>query len=184
MRKHLLIFAAAALVAGCKSETTQKQSPPKAAAPIAVAPAKIGKLEKVVSDGNLYFGGQPSADDLKEAKALGITTIVNLRPRGEWPYDEAGAARELGLQLVEIPVTPATLSANDAAKLRDALGTAGGKVLIHCGSGNRVGGLWALHKRLHDGVEIDAAIAEGKAVGLSAAPLEARVRDLASKPAK
>ena len=66
---------------------------------------------------NLVFGSQPRRKDLKHLADKGIKTLVNLRladeEEPELPPDaEREAARELGMDFVNIPVNAATI--NDA----------------------------------------------------------------------
>ena len=87
---------------------------------------------------DLFIGGQPTQKALREMKALGVTTIVNLRSPSEMQrigFDEEKLIGELGIKYVYLPVrgdaqfpyTPETL-----AKFSEALKTAEGKVLLHC----------------------------------------------------
>jgi len=59
--------------------------------------------------------------------------------------------------------------------LDELIAAANGPVLIHCGSGNRVGALLALRESLA-GADDEAAIEYGKEGGLTG--LEDRVRDV------
>jgi len=40
-------------------------------------------------------------------------------------------------------------------------------VFVHCGSANRVGGVWMIKRALQDGWSIERAQAEGEAIGLN-----------------
>ena len=53
----------------------------------------------------------------------------------------------------------------------------GKKTVLHCGSANRVGGVWAAYRVLDQGVELETAIAEGREVGLRNEGYEARLRE-------
>ena len=63
---------------------------------------------KFVSVGNdMFIGGQPTEKALRELRARGVTTIVNLRMPEEMAqvgFDEAGLAKELGIKYVHIPM--------------------------------------------------------------------------------
>lgn len=128
--------------------------------------------------GNILSGGQPSAEQLAEARDAGFRMVVNLRGEGEFNgYDEAAAARALGLDYRAIPVASAAdVNEANARALQAALTEAGdAPVLVHCASGNRVGALVALGAWL-DGADPDAAIEAGKRAGLTG--LEPHVRSL------
>jgi uncharacterized protein (TIGR01244 family) len=122
----------------------------------------------------LHTGGQPDAATLREFAANGIDVVIDLRgqdePRG---YDEATLVRSLGVQYVSLPIEGAAdLTPANAAALERALDAAGGPVLLHCASGNRVGALLALAAAQEEGTTPDAAFAFGRKAGLgSLAPL-------------
>lgn len=113
--------------------------------------------------------GQPSRADLEAARRAGTRTIVNLRPDREFSeYDEAAAAAELGLRYVHIPVAgPQDLTRENAQALDRALdGEQAAPALVHCGSGNRVGALFALRARHVAGESVDRALQAGVDAGL------------------
>ena len=63
---------------------------------------------KFVSVGDdMFIGGQPTEKALRELKARGVTTVVNLRMPEEMAqvgFDEAALAKELGIKYVHIPM--------------------------------------------------------------------------------
>src|SRR5215813_2359117 len=50
---------------------------------------------------NLYRGGQPGADGLKELKKMGVSIVVDMR--GGQSEHEKKAAQELGMEYVSLP---------------------------------------------------------------------------------
>lgn len=92
---------------------------------------------------------QITAADIAEAKALGVTLVINNRPDGEEAGQPAGAAiedasREAGLDYRAIPVTGAGFSEAQVEAMDEALASAKGKVLAFCRSGMRSTLLWSL----------------------------------------
>ncbi|MCP4250954.1 MAG: hypothetical protein GY778_28285 [bacterium] len=131
-------------------------------------------IERLSRDGGVYFGGQPTAEALRAAPERGVRVVVNLRSEPEMSalgFDEAGLVRELGMEYVAIPVTPSTFGPEDADRLKDVLSRTSGPVLIHCGSSNRVGAVWALYLNRHRGHDVDDAIELGRRAGLRSEPL-------------
>jgi hypothetical protein len=63
---------------------------------------------KFVSVGDdMFIGGQPTEKALRELRAEGVTTLVNLRMPEEMAqvgFDEAALAKELGIKYVQIPM--------------------------------------------------------------------------------
>ena len=63
---------------------------------------------KFVSVGDdMFIGGQPTEKALRDLKAKGVTTVVNLRMPEEMArvgFDEAALVKELGIKYVYIPM--------------------------------------------------------------------------------
>ena len=135
-------------------------------------------------DGSFYFAGQPDAASLQRLAAQGVRTVINIRHPSELEgldFDEPSVVGESGMGYVNIPVTPATLSADDVDQLAQILARTEGTVMLHCGSSNRVGGLWASYLVRHRGMELDEAIDLGKAAGLRSESMIAAVRRVAAE---
>lgn len=124
-------------------------------------------------------GGQPTEEQIEEAAAAGYRTVVNLRAAGEeGSWDEAPKVEELGMRYVSIPVAGAEGIHPDSARLLfDVLEDPSNRpVMVHCGSGNRVGALFALKAFHVDGKDVETALAIGREAGLT--KLEETVRGL------
>lgn len=129
--------------------------------------------------------GQPTALQLREAKAAGVTRIIDFRtPAEDHGLDEPAEAAALGIQYHNLPVAgPEDLTRAMAQKLDALLSeNCSGETLLHCGSGNRVGGLMALRAGWIEGKPVDEAIATGEAWGMMP-KLEPYVRQLLEKRA-
>jgi uncharacterized protein (TIGR01244 family) len=161
--------------------------PPPAAAAAPAAPAtglaaitlpnqRTGKIDQVVS------GGQPTEDNLKQAKDQGVKVVVNLRTEGEkaeFDFEEK-AATDLGMKYVNIPINGKTgdgLTEENAKKLGEILAAADKPVLLHCASGQRVGALLTLKAFYVDKATPEAALQVGHDNGLSSPALEKIVTD-------
>ena len=121
-------------------------------------------------------GGQPTTAQLAELKAQGITTIINLRTVGENGFDapaEEAEIKKLGMKYVHIPVSnqagPKDEQADEFLKVTDDAKNR--PVFIHCGSANRVAGLWMIKRVLADGWDTARAETEARAIGLSSPAL-------------
>ena len=132
---------------------------------------------------------QPDQAMLEQWKAQGVTTIVNMRPdsdMAEVGYDEAAAARALGMNYVTVPFDQAEASPEITAALGAALDSADGKVALHCRSGSRAANaLTAL--RIERG-EADPLTAQSPAEGVVLLPsllrkLSPRYREAMSRAA-
>ena len=116
-------------------------------------------------------GGQPTEGQIKAAGAAGYKTVINLRPDTEPGFEwEAAAVRAAGMTYVSIPVAGAAgLTKENVTRLDAALkdAAANGPVLLHCGSGNRIGALLALRAAWLEGCDPAAALEYGKTSGLT-----------------
>ncbi|WP_348675324.1 hypothetical protein [uncultured Abyssibacter sp.] len=125
----------------------------------------------------IWTGGQPTPDQLRQAQAAGLRSVISLCPHGECGWDEGKFVTDLGMTAHTLPVGAACdLSVSAAHALHDLLDDVPKPVLVHCGSSNRVGALFALKSHFVEGHSYDAALAHGRDAGLTG--LEATVRDL------
>jgi protein tyrosine phosphatase (PTP) superfamily phosphohydrolase (DUF442 family) len=118
-------------------------------------------------------GGQPSAAHLAAFKAAGGEVVLDLRdPMEPRPLDEAATIGALGMEYVNVPVGPGTLTDATLERVLGALRQAGDRlVMVHCGSGNRVGGALLPYLMLDEGMEEEDAIGQAMRVGLRSAEL-------------
>jgi uncharacterized protein (TIGR01244 family) len=125
----------------------------------------------------LYTSGQPASGDWRAFADAGVRTVINLRPASEMPgRDERAEVEAIGLRYVELPVSAvADITSENAKALSALLAAADGPVLLHCGSGNRAGGLLAV-AMAQNGLPTPAALALGRSAGMKSS--EARAREV------
>lgn len=153
------------------------------AVPQSVDPSLIPNYT-VVKPG-LAAAGRPTDEGLRQLKAQGFGTVIDLRTAAEDGQPEEKALVEAqGLKYLSVPLTAGSLSGSDVDAVERVLAdAASGPVLLHCQSANRVGGIWAVIAARR-GMPIEDAIAEGQRVGLrSAAMIEAARRVAGAPPA-
>jgi uncharacterized protein (TIGR01244 family) len=126
-------------------------------------------------DDRTFVAGQVGPEDIAEAKALGITTVVNNRPDGEErgqpvSAEIEAAAQSAGLDYRHIPVAGG-FSIDQVEAMAAALDEADGMLLAFCRSGTRSTYLWALASKTRggDGAEI---IRQAATAGYDLSPLE------------
>ena len=64
-------------------------------------------------DQRLAVGGTLSPEAMRNLKAMGFRTVVDLRTESEGTAEEKAAVEGQGLRYVSVPVRPATLSLKD-----------------------------------------------------------------------
>lgn len=100
-------------------------------------------------DAKTFVAGQIAAADLAEAKASGVTLIVNNRPDGEdagqpTSAEIEAAARAAGLDYRHVPIDRG-MGPTHVEAMREAMHAAGdGKLLAYCRSGMRSTLAWAV----------------------------------------
>lgn len=130
---------------------------------------------------NTLAGGQPSQEDLKLLSQQGIKTVVNFRGADEFEkFDEAKEVAANGMRYVHIPIdSKGALNKDNVAKFREALEASPSDTFLHCGSGNRVGALYALDAFWNQDKTAEEAIAIGQKAGLTS--LKEHVESLLSE---
>jgi uncharacterized protein (TIGR01244 family) len=123
--------------------------------------------------------------DLAEAKAQGVTLVINNRPEGEAEDQTPGpaieaAAREAGLDYRAIPITHAGFSEPQVAAMAEALAGAEGKVLAYCRTGTRSTLLWAL-ARASQGDDPEELAQTAAGAGYDVAPIRPALDALAAR---
>lgn len=106
--------------------------------------------------------------------AHNFKTIIDLRTANEGTDEEKALVDAAGMTYINIPMTVAGISAEQLARFTKAIETAQMPVLIHCGSGNRAGAMWASYQ-ISKGVDPEAALEESRKIGMRP-PMEEKVR--------
>lgn len=128
-------------------------------------------------DATVGCGGQVSPAAMTALKSEGYVSVINLRQASEPQADVEGgraAAAAAGLKYIHLPFNAASPDPAVVDSFLAAVADKGNQpVFIHCGSANRVGGLWMIKRALRDGWEVPKAQAEAEAIGLRDAKLTA-----------
>jgi uncharacterized protein (TIGR01244 family) len=128
------------------------------------------KFASVGSD--LFIGGQPTEKALRDLKAKGVTTVINLRMPEEMKqigFDEAALVKELGMNYVHIPMRGSAENPYGPKQLDQfaaAVASADGKVLLHCTVAWRASHIWAAYLIRDRGVPAATAIAQTRSINL------------------
>ena len=128
------------------------------------------KFASVGSD--LFIAGQPTEKALRDLKAGGVTTVINLRMPEEMKqvgFDEAALVKELGMTYVHIPMRGSAENPYGPRQLDQfaaAMAAADGKVLLHCTVAWRASHLWAAHLIRDRGVPVASALAQTRSINL------------------
>ena len=144
MRRIGLLIAASLALAGCFTARPEHQRLASWAQP--VAQAQLPNLHRV--DDGLWRSALPRHPETATLRALGIRTVINLRPQGDPPWFAGSdiATRQVGIDTWNV----------SEAQLRDvlriAIDPAQRPVLIHCTHGaDRTGLMVAAYRMVVQG---------------------------------
>ncbi len=175
----LLTTALLASLMGGACRSAPEKEPP------AVAPlesSELGTMHNVsVSDG-LWFGGQPTTEDLDLARRRGIQRIIAVHMPGELgDLDLEGICQSLGFTdcvSIEIPEDQA-IPSQAVDQVIDLLGeTPRPRTLLFCRDGSVSAMLFAIHRSVNEDMPLEQAIAEALRSGMrTGAKSETFVRD-------
>lgn len=156
------------------AQTAPKEQTNTASPELALLPANNGYQVKE----GLIFAGQVTEDELRTLAAADYR-VLDLRGEDESRgYAESSVAEDLGLDYQNLPVVEGGLGdAAIHAAFREALladTDTEGPLVVHCGSGNRVAGLYYAFL-VEDGVERQQALARAKQAGLTSQGIQSAV---------
>jgi len=170
--------AIAALVAipfaaGSAQKLTGPNSTVAPPAPVALDTTGMFQAKFVKVGDDVFIGGQPTEKALRELKAQGVTTVVNLRSPQEMTqqvhFDEAALVKSLGMTYVYLPMrgTPELPYAPQAVQdLTAAMRATNGKLLLHCTVAWRASHLWAAYLIEVRHVPVETALAQTRSINL------------------
>lgn len=189
LSRPTLLFLAFLAVAGCNKPTETQGQTAQAPAPagqttvVAIERSALGAAPNVTKFGDLYFAGQPTPDDFAAIKAAGVGGVINLRTEAEMGgFDEKAAVGATGMSYASVPFNgPAGLTDEVFGSTRELLKAVDGPTLLHCASANRVGAVWIPFRVLDQGIDLEQAVAEAKAIGMRTAEYETKARDYVAR---
>lgn len=173
MTIHRMLVRVAALLAAAP---LLAQAPP---------PAPLGPLlanPHLARPGVLVGGAPGAAEGFAALAGDGYRTFVDLRGDAELPADARTLAEAAGLAYVRVPVTGEGDLDLVTARALDAVldDPSRAPLVVACHSGNRAAALLAVREFWLEGASAEAALALGKAAGLTR--LEPSVRMLLGLP--
>ena len=116
-------------------------------------------------DEQIFLGSQPAQQDLKEAKALGVRTVIDLRMPAEshTSNEEMTSSNDLGY--VNIPVNKSALAARQIDELERAISGTPGPYLVHCATGARAALLLMLSRARQNKWTAEQTFTEARRIG-------------------
>ena len=132
-------------------------------------------------DATVGCGGATDPAAMSGLRKEGYVSVVNLRLASEEGANvDAGrtAAQAAGLKYIHLPFNVAMPDPKVVDAFLAAVADKSNQpVYIHCGSANRVGGMWMIKRVLQDKWPLDRALTEAQAIGLNNPALQAFATD-------
>jgi uncharacterized protein (TIGR01244 family) len=170
MKRILTMILAAGLSVAAFAGATDKEPELKVDLATIVSTGEVVPVDGVTS------AGQPDEAALAVFASQGYTKVIDLRTDGEdRGIDEPAVVERLGMEYVSLPIGRDDITFDSAQMLDSLIDAADGPVLVHCGSGNRVGALLALRKSMN-GADNETALEYGRNGGMTG--LEAQVKEV------
>ena len=143
-----------------------------------ISASKLGTAKNVHQLGNLYFSGQFAKGDINALVAQKIERVITLRSDGEIDWDEKAVVEAADIEFFNIPFrSPEALTDEVFDEIRALLKDESKTTLFHCGSANRVGGVWLPYRVLDQGVPLETALTEAAEIGLQTAFIKEKAMD-------
>jgi len=132
-------------------------------------------------DATVGCGGAVDPAAMSVLKKEGYVSVINLRlanEEGANVEEGRAAAKSAGLKYIHLPFNAAMPDSKVVDSFLAAVADKSNQpVFIHCGSANRVGGVWMIKRALQDKWPLDRALTEAKAIGLNNPALQAFATD-------
>ncbi|GMQ82880.1 MAG: hypothetical protein BMS9Abin05_2346 [Rhodothermia bacterium] len=135
---------------------------------LTTSPIEIDGMNNSVLVGDHLIGGQPSVEALSYLADEGYEVVLSTRAETELSWDERAVVESLGMRFVNIPIpNPVTGITDEQVDLFDEFMKGDhGRAVLHCGSGNRMSGLWAVWLVEREGLSPEEALDLAEQTGM------------------
>jgi uncharacterized protein (TIGR01244 family) len=124
----------------------------------------------------IYTAGQPTEEGFQQLADMGIKTVINVLPERCCDPDESEIVTSRGMLYRTVPFSLTDFKKGTVLQFAEILDHAKKPLLIHCSTGNHVGGLWFSYRVLMEKAPVEEALREARIIGLSP-DLEKRLVD-------
>ena len=115
---------------------------------------------------NIFTSGQPTKQGFHQIAALGVKTVINVLPEKECLSDEQKIVTANKMAYYSVPFELTGYNKETITRFANVLADAKKPVLIHCSTGNHVGGLWFAYRVMKEGAPIAESLKEGRNIGM------------------
>jgi uncharacterized protein (TIGR01244 family) len=115
----------------------------------------------------VYTSGQPSEEGFRKLSQMGLKTVINVLPEKQCDPNEFKIVSANNMVYRSIPFHLSGFRRETIEQFAEILKKAEKPVLIHCGTGNHVGGLWFAYRLLEEDIPLTQAFIEGRKIGMT-----------------
>jgi uncharacterized protein (TIGR01244 family) len=116
---------------------------------------------------DMFTAGQPTEAGWKIISDTGIKTVINVLPEQECLKNEKGAVLANGMSYHHFPFDPNEFSRETFVTFGKLMQRVETPVLVHCSTGNHVGGLWFGYRVLVEKASLASALREARMIGMT-----------------
>ena len=117
----------------------------------------------------VFTSGQPTEEGFHQLAAMGIKTVINVLPEQECLKGEEAMVESNRMAYQKLPFEASALKRETVDQFALLMLTAQQPVLIHCSTGNHVGGLWFAYRVLVNKAPLAVALKEARRIGMKPA---------------
>lgn len=114
----------------------------------------------------VFTSGQPTNLGYRLLHQMGVQTVINVLPEMECDPAERSMVIVNDMVYFSNPFDPTNLSRDAVVEFAKLISNVDKPVLVHCSTGNHVGGLWFAYRVLIEKAPVGIAIAEGRRIGM------------------
>ena len=117
----------------------------------------------------IFTSGQPTEEGFHVLASKGIRTVINVLPEKECVANEEAMVTSAHMTYRKVPFSTSDFKMETIQQFADTLKDAEKPVLIHCSTGNHVGGLWFAYRTLVEKSPLPQALIEARQIGMKPA---------------
>src|SRR4029078_8864839 len=114
----------------------------------------------------ILTSGQPTNEGFEQLANEGIRSVINVLPEKYYVKEEAQIVLANGMVYRTIPFNTTNFRKETVEQFADTLRKIRKPVLIHCSTGNHVGGMWFSYRYLIEKRPLEEALMEARMIGL------------------
>jgi uncharacterized protein (TIGR01244 family) len=114
----------------------------------------------------IYTAGQPTDEGFRQLATMGIKTVINVLPEKECIPGETQIVTANGMKYITVPFNLNGFNKETILRFAQILDQVEKPVLIHCSTGNHVGGMWFAYRVIAEKAPLWLALKEARQIGM------------------